>query len=250
MYERAAQIGEGAEIRGNARIGRGAIVAAGASVESGAQVRPGATVCEGQTMGSSEFVARGETFPPEGCSPSFVHSWLPVHGQGVLSDGIGTNTVGLSSPTARNWNSVALAHDFLGGVQVLESSYERSVGAGAGAVYGPNVTFEDINRYWSHEGGTYWGELAVTGFPSGYDGAFADHYPVFGATSAQLYVRWTRLGTQLSIEYGTSSQRGPWSQISGSPYAVPATDTVVIGIGDGSGGDTSVDALHLLSGSN
>jgi hypothetical protein len=138
---------------------------------------------------------------------------------------------------------VVLAYDFDGDFEAISSWTHNH--QGIGIVHGPWVHWADVNGYSTDGAGPYFGALGTTGFPSGYSGTYRGHYSFNGNTTAKYWHRWLRSGTSVSIQVSTTGPSGPWSHISGSPFTVPATDKVVIGIGEASSSEP--EPLTLLS---
>lgn len=169
--------------------------------------------------------------------------WKPTYATGTLSDGIAADTVFSVSPAAKVYASVVLSYDFTGDFEVISSWAQNH--QGIGIVHGPSVHWANVSGYSTDSNGPYFGAIGTTGFPSGYSGTYRGHYSFNGATTAQYWHRWLRSGTSVSVQVSTTGSSGPWSHISGSPFTVPAADTVVIGIGEA--GSSEAAPLTLLS---
>jgi len=193
----------------------------------------------------SGWVCSGE---PSVCvSAAPIPAWhqMPDTLGGVLSDGLGESTQWSSSANAqRGYESVVLARDLTDDFELVVA-WEHSY-PGIGVVHGPDVSYLDVTGYSADSNGPYWGALTTSGFPSGYAGAYKGLYlsGVKGSSADLWYYRWLRSGDQLSVYYSPFGQGGPWTHISGSPFAVPATDVVVVGVGEAS--STPGDLLRTL----
>jgi len=133
--------------------------------------------------------------------------------------------------------------DFTGDFEVIARWAHDFIGTGV--IYGPGVTYADANGYSADANGPYFGALNTSGFPSAYAGSYVGLYSINGTSTAQQWLRWSRAGTQVNVQHSTVGQSGPWTDVTGSPFTIPATDTVVVGVGEASANEPS--PLQLIS---
>lgn len=223
---KSADLGANVTVMAGARIGRDVQIGDGATIGANVRLAAGVTVTANTLVPEDTIVQQGDIYDnPQttGC----VAPWLPTQGQSGLSDGIGTNTRWSIAGLSNSYNGAVLSHNFTGEFEVIASW--NTLHMGVGLVHGSTVDFQDINGY-STNNGSYWANITLTGFPNGYAGTYKGYY-----NAGQLsHVRWLRQGTTVSIQSATGPS-GPWSHITGSPYSVPSADTVVVGLGEGSG---------------
>ncbi|TNF36354.1 MAG: hypothetical protein EP329_05315, partial [Deltaproteobacteria bacterium] len=183
----------------------------------------------------------GASAPVIPAGPS-VPGWyeMPLTGGGVLYDGVAPNTVWASeADVQRGYEAVVLARDFTGDFELI-ASWGHDY-PGFGIVHGPAVSYLDVTGWSGDPNGPYWGALSTTGFPSGYAGTYLGQYLYGekGTNTAVWWHRWVRTGDTVSISYSSTSAAGPWTEVGGSPFTVPATDVVVVGIGEASNGESA-----------
>ncbi|PKN54104.1 MAG: hypothetical protein CVU56_28300, partial [Deltaproteobacteria bacterium HGW-Deltaproteobacteria-14] len=165
---------------------------------------------------------------------------------GALYDGLGVNTVWSSEEGyTRIYDSVVLARDLTGDFELITSwghDYPTF-----GIVYGPAVSYLDVTGYSDQANGPYWGGMVDTGFPLGYAGTYAGAYlwDVKGHNTDVWWFRWLRTGGTVSISYSSASAAGPWVEVAGSPFSVPASDVVVVGTGEADYNES--DPLRIVS---
>jgi hypothetical protein len=120
---------------------------------------------------------------------------------------------------------------------------------GIGIVFGANVSHLDFNGYSADSTGPYGGALNTSGYPNGYSATYHGQYhsPISGggAATTGYWFRWVRSGNNLSIQYSSTSNNGPWTLIKADTTCA-STDKCTIVAGEASGNEVSPLALQYI----
>ena len=120
---------------------------------------------------------------------------------------------------------------------------------GIAIIFGSQVSHLDFNGYSADATGPYGGGLNTSGYPSGYSANYHGQYhsPILNAGQANTayYFRWVRSGTNLSIQYSTTSKNGPWTLIKADTTCA-ANEKCTIVAGEASSNEVSPLSLQYI----
>jgi hypothetical protein len=180
----------------------------------------------------------------------FTTGWrLPstYHIKGSLSNGGRTWSAG--SPSDAGYSAVTLDRTFAANEDFDVVAYWAHDYRGIAIIFGANVSHLDYNGYSADGTGPYGGSLNTSGYPLSYGGTYHGQYhsPISGggAATTGYWFRWVRSGTNISIQYSSTSKNGPWTLIKADTTCA-ATDKCTIVAGEASGTEASPLVLEYV----
>jgi hypothetical protein len=180
----------------------------------------------------------------------FTTGWrLPstYHIKGSLSNG--GRTWSAASPSDSGYSTVVIDRTFAANEDFEVVAYWAHDYRGVGIIYGATVSHIDFNGYSADATGPYAGALNTSGFPSGYSATYHGQYhaPLQGQGSATTgyWFKWQRNGTNLSVQYSSTSKNGPWTLIKADTTCL-SSDKCAIVCGEASGTEVSPLVIEYI----